>query len=407
VHGVRLIPRNLVGIFVGSLIERRAGQIHDPVQRLRYLQTSMGSITGRPILHPVKFWGAQRFALLGVAVLLGCLLIPKYKASSSARAALAPAVPYVPIAPAPGITAADAAVSDAIPNVWLVDQTRDFETYSNGLRIDDRYVKPNEKRLFYAVYQRGAIDAKQPEWRSDPAGIVYHTTESDQARFTPDQNARLKRIGKAVIGVVQQNHSYHFLIDRFGQVFRIVPESDVANHAGYSVWADGKIIYVNLNSSFLGIAFETQTQVGDMPSANPAQVHAARILTEMLRAKYHIPQSNCVTHAQVSVNPDNMLVGYHTDWAGNFPFHDIGLRDNYAVPPASIYAFGFDYDPTFVHATGVRLWQGLALAEDQMQTQAAARGIPVSRYRAILQKQYKEVLAALKAAAANDNNHET
>ena len=55
-------------------------------------------------------------------------------------------------------------------------------------------------------------------------------------------------------------------------------------------------------------------------------MHAARILTEMLRGKYHIPASNCVTHAQVSVNPDNMLVGYHTDWAGNFPFLDIGLK---------------------------------------------------------------------------------
>jgi hypothetical protein len=103
-----------------------------------------------------------------------------------------------------------------------------------------------------------------------------------------------------------------------------------------------------------------------------------------------------------------MLVGYHTDWAGNFPFHDIGLSDNYALPPASIYAFGFGFDPAFVHATGVRLWQGLALAEDQIGSQAAAHAIPVSRYRAILQKQYKEVLAALKAAAtASDNHHET
>jgi hypothetical protein len=243
---------------------------------------------------------------------------------------------------------------------------------------------------------------EQPEWRSEPAGIVYHTTESDQARFTADQNARLKRIGKAVIGVVQQNHSYHFLIDRFGQVFRIVPESDVANHAGYSVWSDGSVIFVNLNSSFLGIALRRRRS-GRSAIGQSAQVHAARILTEMLRNKYHIPQSNCVTHAQVSVNPDNMLVGYHTDWAGNFPFLEIGLNDNYTAPPASIYAFGFDYDPVFVHATGVRLWQGLALAEDQMQTQAAARGISVSQYRAILQKKYKEILAALKAAAANDN----
>jgi len=405
-HGVRLIPRNLVGSFV----ERRAGQIQDPIARLRYLQSKLGSITGRPVLHPTKSWGVKRFGMLGAALLLGFSLIPRYQASSSVKA---PVVPQ-PIAHAAVTAPAEAALPDTIANVWLVDQTRDFETYSNGLRIDDRYIKPNEKRISYAVYQRGAIEAgqsdfaRQPEFRSEPAGIVYHTTESDQARFTPDQNSRLKRIGKAVIEVVQQNRSYHFLIDRFGQVFRIVPETDVANHAGYSVWADGKIVYVNLNSSFLGIAFETQTQLGDIPSANPAQVHAARILTEMLRAKYHFPQSNCVTHAQVSVNPGNMLVGYHTDWAGNFPFHDIGLSDNYTVPPPSIYAFGFGYDPTFVHATGVRLWQGLALAEDQITTQAASRGIPVSRYRAILQKQYKEVLAALKAAAtASDNRHET
>ncbi len=402
-HGVRLIPRNLAGKFV----ESRAGQIQDPVQRLRFLQSSMGSITGQPVLHASKHSLSRRLAVLGLALLLGCLLIPKYRASTGIK----PAQERLPIADVRRAAAEFAslkAIPDVIPNVWLVDQTHDFETYSNGLRVDDRYVKPNQKRIFYPVYQRGAIDASQPEWRSQPAGIVYHTTESDQARFTADENARLKRIGKAVIGVVQQNHSYHFLIDRFGQVFRIVPEGDVANHAGYSVWAEGDRIFVNLNSSFLGVAFETQTQLGDLPSANPAQVHAARTLTEMLRAKYRIPQSNCVTHAQVSVNPDNMLVGYHTDWAGNFPFREIGLADNYAMPPPSIYAFGFTYDPVFVHHTGVRLWQGLALAEDQMQTQAAARGMPVSRYRAILQKKYKEVLAALRAAAtANDNNHET
>jgi len=389
VNGVRLIPR--------ILIEQRAATIQDPVARLRYLQRSVvpreRAIYGR----------TNKLPWLSLALLLVSILVPGYK-ESTVKASFSSKPPVYVLTP----VSADVNPPDTIPNVWLVDQTRDFETYSNGLRVDDRYVKPNEKRIFYPVYQRGAIEARQPEWRSEPAGIVYHTTESDQARFTADQNARLKRIAKAVIGVVQQNHSYHFLIDRFGQVFRIVPETDVANHAGYSVWADGNRIFVNLNSSFLGIAFETQTQLGDMPSANPAQVHAARILTEMLRAKYRIPQTNCVTHAQVSVNPGNMLVGYHTDWAGNFPFRDIGLSDNYALPPPSIYAFGFNYDPTFVHATGVRLWQGLALAEDQMQTHAAARGIPVSRYRAILQKQYKEVLAALKeAATANDNRHET
>jgi hypothetical protein len=387
---VPLIPR--------TFIERKAGQIIDPVERLRYLQRTAG--IGKPRLHPSISWRRRRLPALGMALLLVCLLTPGYTASHVKPASLS------------ALARVSAAGADVFPDVWLVDKSSDFETYSNGLRIDDRFTAPNQKRLFYPVYKRGAavvdIDVEQPEWRSEPVGIVYHTTESDQARFTADENTRLKRIGKAVIGVVQQNHSYHFLIDRFGQVFRIVPESDVANHAGYSIWSDASGIFVNLNSSFLGIAFETQTQRGDQPSANPAQVHAARILTEMLRNKYHISQSNCVTHAQVSVNPDNKLVGYHTDWAGNFPFLAIGLKDNYSAPPPSIYAFGFDYDPVFVHATGVRLWQGLALAEDQMQTQAAARGISVSQYRAILQKKYKEILAALKAAAnANDNHHET
>ena len=389
---------------MGCFIERRAGQFQDPVQRLRYLQSSMGSVTGRPVLHATKSARAKKLAMLGVALLLGYLLIPKYKASSRISPVAKMSVPPPPIA-----QASAAPIPDTIANVWLVDQSRDFETYSNGLRIDDRYVKPFQKRIFYPVYQRGAIDASQPECRSEPAGIVYHTTESDQARFTADQNARLKRIGEGRHrrGAAEPQLSFP---DR--SFWPGVPHCS-GGRRGQScgLLGVGRRQYasiVNLNSSFLGIAFETQTQLGDMPSANPAQVHAARILTEMLRAKYHIPQSNCVTHAQVSVNPDNMLVGYHTDWAGNFPFRDIGLNDNYALPPPSIYAFGFNYDPAFVHATGVRLWQGLALAEDQMQTQAAARGIPVSRYRAILQKQYKEVLAALKAAAtANDNNHET
>ncbi|HYL76457.1 MAG TPA: hypothetical protein VEU96_19750, partial [Bryobacteraceae bacterium] len=154
---------------------------------------------------------------------------------------------------------------------------------------------------------------------------------------------------------------------------------------------------------------ETQTQQGqDLPSASPAQIHAARVLTQMLRSKYHIASANCVTHAQVSVNPDNMLVGYHTDWSGNFPFLEVGLNDNYTVPPASIYAFGFDYDPTFVHATGVRIWQGLALAEDQMRAQAAAQGFPVPQFRSMLRKKYKEIIATLKASSATkENTHAT
>ncbi|PYT35600.1 MAG: hypothetical protein DMG58_01625 [Acidobacteria bacterium] len=61
---------------------------------------------------------------------------------------------------------------------------------------------------------------------------------------------------------IARNRLYHFVIDRFGRVFRAVAETDYANHAGHSIWADERHIYWNLNQSFVGIAFEAQTEVG-------------------------------------------------------------------------------------------------------------------------------------------------
>jgi N-acetylmuramoyl-L-alanine amidase len=364
-----------------NLIELRASRIQDPVARLRYLQRRIGLARPAPRTR-------SKAPVLLFLLLLASLLIAYKPSKTEARQSLL------------SLTRLTASGADVFTDVWLVEQTKDFEIYSNGLRIDNRYAVSSDSRAAYQVYRRSAIDPAQPEWRTAPAGIVYHTTESDQARFEEDETWKLKRIGKGVLSYVQHQHAYHFLIDRFGQVFRVVKESDLADHAGMSIWADNRVIYVNLNSSFFGVAFETQTQSGqELPSANPAQIHAARVLTEMLRDKYQIPESNCVTHAQVSVNPGNMLIGYHTDWAGNFPFLEVGLSDNYTAPPPSIYAFGFDYDPTFVHHTGVRLWEGLALADDEMRTQAAARGLAVAKYRTILRKKYKVILETLKTAS--------
>jgi hypothetical protein len=374
-----------------SFIEWKARRLGDPIARLRYLQQKMGPGPANSVPRRLKWKAASLLPAMA------CLFIPGFKASDTGDELFPP--------PTPHITAAGV---DVFTDVWQVEKTNDFETYSNGLRIDDRYAVSNEPRTPYPVFRRFETNPNRPDSRAQPAGIVYHTTESDQASFEEGQNGALKRIGKEVLTFVKRNHCYHFLVDRFGQVFRIVEESDVAYHAGNSVWADGSAIYVNLNASFLGIAFETQTQPGEQPSANPAQIHAARVLTQMLRSKYRIPESNCVTHAQVSVNPSNMLIGYHTDWAGNFPFLAVGLNDNYTAPPPSIYAFGFDYNPVFVHATGVRLWQGLALAEDQLRAQSAAQGLPLSAYRSILRKKYREIITTLKAASeAREERHAT
>ena len=353
----------------------RARRIKDPVARLRYLRESTAI---RLTLLPGRTWKA-----VALMAALSCFFLPRFKASNANNVPVVPAAKHVAASP------------DAGRDVWLVEHTGSFETYSNGLRIDDRYAVTNRPRQSFPVFRQFASQFTPQDFRSDPVGIVFHTTESDQASFEEAQNAALKRIGHEVLSYVRANRSYHFLIDRFGQVFRIVEESDIANHAGSSVWADGDDIYVNLNASFLGVAFETQTRAGELASANPAQIHAARVLTEMLRRKYHIQPGNCVTHAQVSVNPGNMLVGYHTDWAGNFPFQEIGLADNYTAPIAAILVFGFDYNQIFVHATGWRLWRGLSLAEDRLRAAAESRGLSLSLYRALLRKRYKDIITTL------------
>ena len=100
------------------------------------------------------------------------------------------------------------------------------------------------------------------------------------------------------------------------------PRERRRNHAGYSVWADEKWAYVNLNESFLGVSFEARTVPGQKEAdISPARVRAAAMLTEVLRSRYGIPTANCVTQAQVSVNPSHLRVGYHTDWAGRRDFH--------------------------------------------------------------------------------------
>ena len=58
----------------------------------------------------------------------------------------------------------------------------------------------------------------------------------------------------------RHHRAYHFVIDRFGRVHRIVVESDAANHAGHSVWADSKWLYLHLNDGFLSVAFEARMQ---------------------------------------------------------------------------------------------------------------------------------------------------
>ena len=371
-------------------MEWSAGQINDPIVRLRFLQQVA------PRMRLALFWRRWHWAI--IAVLLTLAAIPAVYRFTPIRAIVQPSPVSASIQrvePA-AIQSVAAQPGAGLPEVWQVEKSGNSETYSNGLRIDDRFTVANHPRSYLAFPVSRPSDTAGVT-RSEPVGIVFHTTESRQAPFEADQNRILKKIGESLLEYVRRKRAYHFLIDRFGRVFRVVAESDAANHSGNSVWSDDQYLYVNLNESFLGVSVEAETHPGqEQASMSPAQVRSAAMLTEMLRGKYHIAAQNCVTHAQVSVNPSNLQIGYHTDWASSFPFEQLGLPDNYAQPLPALWAFGFEYNPEFLHWAGGRIEAGLQLAEQRLSQGAADAGVPVRAYRKSLQKRYRESLAAVR-----------
>ena len=371
---------NLSDLVDRTDIEHGARAIGDPVQRLRYLRRA--SAGRRP---PSRRWVLS--AGLAAAVL---------PLRSDGR--------YHGIAAAPQPVRADRPPATA-PDVWPVERTTDYDLYSNGLRIENRHTVSNEPRSFVLIFRESG---EQGPRRSRPMGIVFHTTESDQAPFESRQKPALQRIGKEVLLFVRNKRAYHFLIDRFGRVHRIVAESDAANHAGNSMWADRQWIYLDLNAGFLGVAFEASMQGGAGPVTS-AQLRSGRALTEVLRAKHNLPAENCVTHAQVSVNPSNMRIGWHTDWASRFPFAELGLPDNYAIPSPSLTCFGFEYDDSYWRSSSPEMQRSLAAAEEELRRAAAGRGLSAAQYRGRLRQRYAAIETTLRARGKpeeNDNEQE-
>ncbi len=78
----------------------------------------------------------------------------------------------------------------------------------------------------------------EPEVLDRPIGIVYHTSESDIWPLEESFNEKLRDSSQNLLRYLRRDQVYHYLIDRFGQVFRVVEEEDKANHAGMSIWSE-------------------------------------------------------------------------------------------------------------------------------------------------------------------------
>lgn len=272
--------------------------------------------------------------------------------------------------------------------IWLVERKDNYERYSNGGRILTDYETDNHPRGYYRL-ARGT-EARDETARHEPIGILYHTSESDLIPFVAANNNSIEVHTRELLEYAQRHTSYNYVIDRYGQIYRIVRDEQSADHAGHSIWGDREHVYVGLNESFLGVCFETTTKAGAEEQLTEAQLIAGRLLTAILRSRYQIDDTNCVAHGLVSVNPSNMLIGYHHDWVRNFPFEAMGLSDKYKVAPASISEFGFTYDGELVSRLGGVMWPGVKEAEEEFQRRAVRAGVKLADLRHQMRDLYRE-----------------
>ncbi|WP_157995118.1 peptidoglycan recognition protein family protein [Peristeroidobacter soli] len=282
--------------------------------------------------------------------------------------------------------------------LWLADRGPDWELYSNGLRIETAYTVKGTPRD-YRVHAR---DGKLLPTKLDrPIGILFHTSESDLWPLEPGYEKELRKGSEALLRFVKREQAYNYMIDRFGRVYRIVDDDSRANHAGHGVWARGDEVYLDLNSAFLGVSFESRWEGGRTLPITRAQLIAGRNLTHYLRQRFAIAPEMCVTHGLASVSPKRGLIGYHLDWARGFPFKAFGLPDLYAQPLPSVALFGFTYDSEFLRTMGER-WPGLIAAEQQLAGEARQRAISLDDLRHERQAEYRRWRAELPTPAGDE-----
>jgi len=402
------LPR-LLGLRANPIaaVEQGARAIRDPVAKLRYLRQSLerfetlderiqavpfaparwalnrvtqverarplfsrnpnGALASPPRRRPVPVATRARRAahaavlLLAVAAGLAIAAYPRAQPTEGTDSGLPPVAEELPV-PQGALTPED---------VWRVDSGDAFELYSNGLRIDTTFaVAGEEPRRYRAFSTTGGLE---PGIHDEPVGILYHTSESDLWPLEESFNEKLRDSSQGLLQYLRRRHVYHYLVDRFGQVFRVVEEKDRANHAGMSIWSRGDRVWLNLNGPFIGVSFETRWAGGRALPITRAQLEAGRRLTDYLRDKWDIPGDMCVTHGLASVNARKHLIGHHVDWARGFPFEAYGLPDLYQRPPPAVALFGFGYDEQFLAVMG-EPWPGVRDAERALAAEAAGSG---------------------------------
>ena len=294
--------------------------------------------------------------------------------------------------------------------IWMVKKESDYELFSNGVRILTEFETENHSRSYYLYSKDDPLKNLDLPVQHQIVGLLYHTTEGELVDFKPDNNSDLQRRSHGLMSYVKKEKSYHYVIDRFGQIYRIVRDNQAGFHAGHSIWSDNKYTYVSLNESFLGVAFETNTSADAEAQLTEAQLLAGRQLTAILRSRYNIEDANCTTHGLVSISQGNMLIGYHHDWAHNFQFEAMGVSDKYPIPPATVGKYGCGWGEEILTKMGGSLWAGVPLAEAEFKQRAQQAQLKPEELRRRMKERYSEqleMMRKLREAGANSAEQAT
>jgi N-acetylmuramoyl-L-alanine amidase len=381
-----------------------------PLGRTALKVTTYSASLARATRQSIRTWLTRLLLLVAVGIAIFAAsrltevekLVRTRAATNAAVAATKPSATIEPLA----------AVAETLPidtlgvtptTIWLADHGPNWELYSNGLRIETSYLVKGEPRSYRVHdFETGLI----PEVRTKPIGILFHTSESDVWPLDTGFEKQLRQTSEGLLNYVKRQHAYNYVIDRFGRAFRVVDDETRANHAGNSIWAKGNEVYLDMNSAFIGVSFESRWEGGKTLPITRAQLIAGRNLTNYLRQRFAIAPEMCVTHGLVSVSPKQYLIGYHLDWARGFPFAAFGLPDQYAVTPPSLKFFGFNYNADFVRAVGTG-WPGALSGKTEFAQAAAARGITPEALRSERRALYRKWTTETHADAADSDDIDT
>lgn len=118
--------------------------------------------------------------------------------------------------------------------------------------------------------------------------------------------------------------SAHYLVEADGRVFRLVPESETAWHAGQGSWAGGQ----GVNARSIGVEIVNGGHDFGLPDFPPAQIEALTALCRAILTRHPIPPWRVLAHSDIAP-------GRKADPGEKFPWSALARAGVGLAPPGA------------------------------------------------------------------------